>query len=66
MDLLTMVIIASLILTAIILFIGVGSMAHGGEFDEKHSDQLMIARVGMQAITLLLLLVALYLSSTTS
>ncbi len=66
MDLLTMVIIASLILTAIILFIGVGSMAHGGEFDEKHSDQLMIARVGMQAITLLLLLVALYLASTTS
>ncbi len=66
MDLLTMVIIASLILTAIILFIGVSSMAHGGEFDEKHSDQLMIARVGMQAITLLLLLVALYLASTTS
>jgi len=45
MDLLTLVIVACLILTAIILVIGVGSMAQGGEFDEKHSDQLMFARV---------------------
>ena len=64
MDLLTLVIVACLVLTAIILFIGVGSMAEGGEFDEKHSEQLMFARVGMQAITLLLLLVALYLANT--
>ena len=40
------------------------SMAHGGEFDEKHSDQLMFARVGMQAITLLLLFGALYCANT--
>jgi hypothetical protein len=64
MDLLTLVIVACLILTAIILFIGVSSMAQGGEFDEKHSDQLMLARVGMQAITLILLFVALYLANT--
>jgi len=64
MDLLTLVIVACLVLTAIILFIGVGSMAQGGEFDEKHSEQLMFVRVGMQAITLLLLLVALYLANT--
>ena len=64
MDLLTLVIVACLVLTAIILFIGVGSMAQGGEFDEKHSEQLMFARVGMQAITSLLLLVALYLANT--
>ncbi len=64
MDLLTLVIVACLILTAIILVIGVGSMAQGGEFDEKHSDQLMFARVGMQAITLVLLFVALYIANT--
>lgn len=64
MDLLTLVIVACLILTAIILFIGVGSMGQGGEFDEKHSEQLMFARVGMQAITLILLFVALYLANT--
>jgi len=62
-DLLTFVIVISMILTAVILIIGVGSMGHGGEFDEKHSEQLMFARVGMQAITLLLLLVALYLAN---
>ena len=64
MDVLTLVIVASLILTAVILVIGVGSMAQGGEFDEMHSEQLMFARVGMQAITLLLLFVALYLANT--
>jgi len=64
MDVLTLIIVASLILTAVILVIGVGSMAQGGEFDEKHSEQLMFARVGMQAITLSLLFVALYLANT--
>lgn len=64
MNLLTLVIVACLVLTAVILFIGVGSMAQGGEFDEKHSNQLMFARVGMQAITLILLFVAFYLANT--
>ena len=64
MDILTIVIIACLIMTAVILLMGVSSMAQGGEYDEKHSEQLMFARVGMQAITLLLLLVALYLANT--
>jgi len=64
MDILTLVILASLVLTVVVLVIGVGSMAQGGEFDEKHSDQLMFARVGMQAITLLLLFAALYLANT--
>ena len=64
MDVLTLVIVASLILTAVILVIGVGSMAQGGEFDERHSEQLMFARAGMQAITLSLLFVALYLANT--
>lgn len=63
MDILTIVILASLILTVVVLVIGVVSMAQGGEFDEKHSDQLMFARVGMQAITLLLLFAALYLAN---
>ncbi len=64
MDLLTLVKVACLILTATILIIGVGSMAQGGAFDEKHIEQLMFARVGMQAITLLLLFVALYIANT--
>jgi hypothetical protein len=41
---------------------GIWSMAHGGDFDRRHSTQLMIARVGMQGVTLLLLIVAFYLA----
>jgi len=64
MDVLTLVILVSLVLTVVVLVIGVGSMARGGEFDEKHSEQLMFARVGMQAVTLILLFAALYLANT--
>jgi len=64
MNLLTLVIIIAMILTIAVLILGIGSMARGGEFDEKHSDQLMSARVGMQAVTLLLLFFAIYLANT--
>ena len=63
MDILTVVIILALLLTIAVLFTGIGSMAQGGEFDKQHGTQLMFARVGMQGITLLLLLIALYLES---
>lgn len=63
MNLLTIVILISLILTIIVMAVGIGSMAQGGEFDEKHSAQLMSARVGMQVVTLLLLFFAMYLAN---
>lgn len=63
MNILTMVIIVALLATIGLMGTGVWSMAHGGEFDRKHSTQLMFARVGMQAITVLLLLFAVYLAS---
>ena len=63
MNLLTIVIIAALVITVGVLITGLGSMAHGGEFNEKYGTQLMFARVGMQGITLILLLVALYLAN---
>lgn len=61
MNALTIVIILALILTVIVLFTGLVSMGHGGKFDEKHGTQFMFARVGLQGLTLLLLLFALYL-----
>ena len=63
MNILTVVIIAALLMTIGLVGTGVWSMAHGGEFDKKHSTQLMFARVGMQALTVLLLLFAVYLAS---
>lgn len=63
MNILTMLIMAALLMTIALIGTGIWSMAHGGEFDRKHSTQLMFARVGMQALTVLLLLFAVYLSS---
>lgn len=64
MNLLTAIIVLCVILTAGVLITGIGSMAHGGQFDEKHSGQFMFARVGVQAVTFLLLLLALFLANS--
>lgn len=63
MNILTMVIFLALLITIGLMGTGIWSMAHGGEFDRKHSTQLMFARVGMQAVTVLLLLFSVYLAS---
>lgn len=63
MSILNMVIVVALLMTVAVIGTGIWSMAHGGEFDEKHSTQLMVARVGMQGVTVFLLLFAVYLSS---
>ena len=63
MELLNIVIIGALVTTVAVMGTGIWSMAHGGEFDRRHSTQLMVARVGMQGITFLLLLIAVYLAN---
>ena len=63
MNILSVVIVVALLLTIAILGTGIWSMAHGGEFDRKHSSQLMFARVGMQAVTLVFLFLAIYLAN---
>jgi len=63
MDILNVVIVAALLMTVGLIGTGIWSMAHGGEFDQKHSTQLMLARVGMQGITFLLLLLAIFLAN---
>ncbi len=63
MTILTWIIVAALLTTIGLVGTGIWSMAHGGQFDEKHSTQLMFARVAMQGITILLLLFAVYLAS---
>ena len=63
MEILNIVIVAALLMTVGLIGTGIWSMAHGGEFDQKHSTQLMFARVGMQGITFLLLLIAIFLAN---
>ena len=63
MNILTVVIIAALLMTIGLIAVGIWSMAQGGEFDQKHSTQLMVARVGMQGVTFLLLLLAIFIAN---
>ena len=61
MSLLTITVVFALIATVITLAWGVGSMAMGGSYDEKHSEQLMFTRIGIQAFAFVMLLVAVIL-----
>lgn len=63
MSVLTIIITIALIVTAGALLVGIISMSQGGEFDEKHSTQLMLLRVGAQGVVILLLLFALYFAN---
>ena len=62
MTLMTALVVFALLATVAALVTGIVSMAHGGGFDKRHSHQIMFARVGLQGITLLLLLVAFWLA----
>lgn len=59
MQTLTLLILFAALLAAAALVTGIGSMAHGGQFDRAHGHQLMLARVGFQGLTLVLLLITL-------
>lgn len=63
MTLLTVIIVVAMLATAGALVGGIASMAHGGKYDQRHSHQFMFARVGLQGLTLALLLIALLVST---
>lgn len=54
----TIPVIIALIATIAVLLVGVVSMARGGEFDRQHSVQLMVARVSLQVVAVILIVVA--------
>ena len=61
MGLLNLVVILALLATIGALVFGLVSMARGGDYDAKHSEQFMSARLISQAVALLLIIVALFL-----
>lgn len=61
MDGFTLLVMAGMLATVLVLFGGIASMVGGGEFDDRHSHQLMFARVGVQGFTLFLVFIALLL-----
>ena len=58
MDSFAIPVIFALIATVVVLFVGVVSMARGGEFDRQHSVQLMFARISLQAVAIILIIAA--------
>ncbi len=63
MNLLSGLIVLALIATVVALGAGIVSMSRGGEFDQAHSTQLMFARVGLQGLTFVLLVIALVIAN---
>ncbi len=63
MSLLTLTIILALIATIATLIWGISSMAMGGSYNEKHSEQLMFTRIGIQFFAFVMLLAAVYLTT---
>ena len=58
MTVVNMLIIAALVATVAVLLLGLRSMARGGEYDREHAEKFMWERVGLQALVIVLLLVA--------
>ena len=61
MDLLTLLIIFALLATGVALLLGLTSLGQGGSFDKDFGTGFMWARVGLQGLAIVLLVVALAL-----
>ena len=55
MDSKHIIILILMIATALVLIAGVGIMMVGGKLNAKYGNKLMVARVGLQGLTVLLL-----------
>jgi hypothetical protein len=58
MDIFVVVIVVAMLITVATMFLGVLTMSGGGSTDKALSTPLMWARVGFQALTILLMFVA--------
>ena len=59
MDALTIIVILGMLATVWTLLRGIASMVKGGDADFRQSHQLMFQRVGLQALTVLIVIMAL-------
>jgi len=58
MNIINIIVVLALFATVATLVWGVGSMAHGGAYDDEHSEQLMSVRIWVQGIAFALILLA--------
>ena len=62
MTIVTILIIAALIATIVVLGLGLRSMARGGSYDREHAEKFMWERVALQALVIVLLIAAVLMS----
>jgi hypothetical protein len=55
-------VIAAIVATTLVLVIGIGGFAGGGEFNKKYGNRLMRLRIVFQAGAIFLICVAIYLT----
>ena len=60
-DPLVLIVIVATLVVLIILMMGLGSFAKGGEFSRRHSNRLMRWRVGAQAVAVLIIVIVAWL-----
>ncbi len=63
-DPLFLIAVAAAFVVVIILMLGIGGFAKGGEFNRKHANRLMRYRVAGQAVAVLLLLLFAFVRSS--
>ena len=56
------IIIVACLLVVIVLMIGLGGFAFGGEFNRKYANKIMRLRILLQAIAILLIILFVYFS----
>jgi len=60
-DPLFLLVLASVFITLLILLTGIGGFARGGDFNRKHANKVMRARIVAQAIAIAMILLYVFL-----
>ncbi len=55
------VVVAAVLVVLVILMIGIGAFARGGEFNRRHANRLMRYRIVAQAVAVALILLFVFL-----
>jgi len=63
-SIISVLIVAALVATVVVLALGLRSMARGGTYDKEHAEKYMWERVALQGLVVVLLLAAWVLLNT--
>lgn len=57
MNVMNLLLLVAMLATAVVLFVGIFGFLRGGEFNARYGNKLMRARVGLQFLALVILVV---------